>query len=72
MKEECNKPAHTMLWVMKPLLLMAAICSVITSMLLMIRGRKHESLFVGQWVPTLLLLGLYQKLMMMRHHWRHH
>jgi hypothetical protein len=25
-------------------------------------GRQHESLFVGQWAPTFLILGLYNKL----------
>jgi hypothetical protein len=25
-------------------------------------GRKHDSQFVGHWVPTILLLGLYNKL----------
>jgi hypothetical protein len=25
-------------------------------------GRQHEALFVGQWAPTLLILGLYNKL----------
>lgn len=27
-----------------------------------IMGQKHLSLFVGQWAPTLLILGLYNKL----------
>jgi hypothetical protein len=25
-------------------------------------GEKHKSLFVGQWAPTFLILGLYNKL----------
>lgn len=25
-------------------------------------GRKHAAQFVGQWVPTILLLGLYNKM----------
>jgi len=25
-------------------------------------GKWHEGLFIGQWVPTLLILGLYNKL----------
>jgi hypothetical protein len=32
------------------------------SVLLQLSGAKHASLFVGQWVPTLLILGLYNKL----------
>ena len=35
---------------------------VITSVMLQASGRQHTSLFVGQWVPTLLILGLYNKL----------
>ncbi|WP_337176182.1 hypothetical protein [Paludisphaera sp.] len=25
-------------------------------------GRKHDAQFVGQWVPTILLLGIYNKM----------
>ena len=32
------------------------------SLLLQVTGHKHTSLFVGQWAPTLLILGLYNKL----------
>jgi hypothetical protein len=32
------------------------------SLLLKLRGREHDALFVGQWVPALLLMGLYNKL----------
>jgi hypothetical protein len=30
--------------------------------MLKLLGREHVSLFVGQWAPTLLILGLYNKL----------
>lgn len=33
-----------------------------TSALLHLAGRKHDALFVGQWVPTILIMGLYNKL----------
>jgi hypothetical protein len=26
-------------------------------------GKDHEALFVGQWAPTFLILGLYNKLL---------
>ena len=29
---------------------------------LKLAGRRHEALFVGQWAPTFLLLGIYNKL----------
>jgi hypothetical protein len=32
------------------------------SLILKLTGRRHDALFVGQWVPTLLLLGVYNKL----------
>ena len=42
--------------------LWAAGTSVCGALLLQVMGKKHESLFVGQWAPTLLVLGLYNKL----------
>jgi len=44
------------------LFLWAAGASVCSSLLLRLSGREHASLFVGQWAPTLLILGLYNKL----------
>src|SRR5947209_6045376 len=44
------------------LFLWAAGGSIAASLILQFAGRKHESLFVGQWAPTLLILGLYNKL----------
>jgi hypothetical protein len=44
------------------LFLWAALGSIGGSLLLQFSGRKEESLFVGQWAPTLLILGLYNKL----------
>jgi hypothetical protein len=43
------------------LFLWAAGASIIGSLALQFTGHKHESLFVGQWAPTFLLLGLYNK-----------
>lgn len=33
-----------------------------TSLLLHLAGKKEDAQFIGQWVPTVLLLGLYNKL----------
>jgi len=47
-------PSDTFLWL--------AIGSMAVSASLRIGGNKHASLFVGQWAPTFLLLGVYNKL----------
>jgi len=44
------------------LFLWAAGASILGSLCLQASGRQHESLFVGQWAPTFLILGLYNKL----------
>ena len=44
------------------LFLWAAGASIATSLTLKILGKDHEALFVGQWAPTLLILGVYNKL----------
>jgi len=44
------------------LFLWAALGSIGASLLLQCTGQKQESNFVGQWAPTFLLLGLYNKL----------
>jgi hypothetical protein len=41
--------------------LIGAVASVGTSLSLRLLGRHHDALFVGQWAPTLLLVGLYSK-----------
>ena len=47
-------PSDTFLW--------AAVSAMAGSMMLQMSGRKHESLFVGQWVAPFLLFGIYNKL----------
>jgi len=42
--------------------LTCAIGAIGASALLHLAGRKQDSQFVGHWVPTILLLGLYNKL----------
>jgi hypothetical protein len=47
-------PSDAFLW--------AAGASMATSLILKMLDRHHEALFVGQWAPTILILGLYNKL----------
>lgn len=44
------------------LFLWAAVGSIATSLTLKIMRRDTDALFVGQWAPTFLILGLYNKL----------
>lgn len=53
-KQTAKLPSDTFLW--------AAGASIVASLALQIMGRKTESNFVGQWAPTFLILGLYNKL----------
>ena len=39
-----------------------AVGSIGLSLTLRLLGQKHAAEFVGQWVPTILILGLYNKL----------
>lgn len=47
-------PSDTFLWL--------AGGSILGSLALKIAGKDHEALFVGQWAPTFLLLGVYNKI----------
>jgi hypothetical protein len=47
-------PSDIFLW--------AALASIATSLVLQIMGLKKKALFVGQWAPTFLLFGIYNKL----------
>ena len=51
-------PSDVWLW--------AAIAAMGVSFTLMLAGRKHESLFVGQWPAPFLLFGTYNKLVKQR------
>lgn len=44
------------------LFLWAAFGSIGASLALQLAGRQHVSQFIGQWAPTFLILGLYNKL----------
>jgi len=42
--------------------LTAAVASIGLSLAMQLTGNKHKSLFIGEWVPTILILGLYNKI----------
>lgn len=44
------------------LFLWAAFGSIAGSLAFNVSGKSHAALFVGQWVPTFLLLGIYNKM----------
>jgi hypothetical protein len=44
------------------LFLWAALGSIGGSLMMKMAGRDQDALFVGQWAPTFLILGLYNKL----------
>lgn len=47
-------PSDTFLWL--------AFGSILASLTLQMMGRKRDAVFVGQWAPTFLILGTYNKL----------
>ena len=53
-EQTAKLPSDTFLW--------AAGASIVASAALQLMGNRHGSVFVGQWAPTLLILGLYNKL----------
>lgn len=53
-QQTAKLPSDWFLW--------AAVGSIATSLTLQVSGQKHASTFVGQWAPTFLILGLYNKL----------
>ena len=53
-EQTAKLPSDTFLWM--------AISSMAISATMQVLGNKHASLFVGQWAPTFLVLGIYNKL----------
>lgn len=53
-EQTAKLPSDTFLW--------AAGVSIAASAALQVMGNSKASVFVGQWAPTLLILGLYNKL----------
>lgn len=52
--EEPKLPTDLFLWF--------AGASILGSLFFQVSGRKENAMFVGQWVPTLLILGVYNRL----------
>jgi hypothetical protein len=50
------------------LFLWGAVGSMVVSAALQATGRKNASMFVGQWAPSFLILGLYNKLVKLEGH----
>lgn len=53
-RQTAKLPSDTFLW--------AAFASIALSLVLRATDRRDDAIFVGHWAPTLLLLGLYNKL----------
>ena len=53
-QQTAKLPSDTFLW--------AALGSIGVSLVLMVTGDEKKAHFVGQWAPTLLILGLYNKM----------
>jgi hypothetical protein len=53
-KQTARVPSDAFLW--------AALGSIAASATLQMMGNKQVSVFVGQWAPTFLILGLYNKM----------
>jgi hypothetical protein len=53
-QQTAKLPSDWFLW--------AAFGSIAGSLLLKMNGKDHGALFVGQWAPTFLILGMYNKL----------
>ena len=58
--ETAKLPSDLFLW--------AAIGSMAVSMSLHVAGKKHKSLFFGQWAGPFLLFGIYNKLVKQHGH----
>jgi hypothetical protein len=53
-------PSDVFLW--------SAIGAMATSLVLQLSGKKHTSLFIGQWAAPFLLFGIYNKLVKQHGH----
>jgi hypothetical protein len=59
-EQTAKLPSDAFLW--------AAGAAILGSLTLQVMGRKEESNFIGQWVPTLLIIGLYNKIVKLLGH----
>lgn len=53
-EQTAKLPSDTFLW--------SALAAMGVAMALQMGGKKHESLFIGQWAAPFLLFGIYNKL----------
>jgi hypothetical protein len=53
-QQTAKLPSDTFLW--------AAMGSIGLSLTMMLTGQEKKAQFIGQWAPTLLILGLYNKM----------
>jgi hypothetical protein len=53
-QQTAKLPSDTFLW--------AALGSIGVSLVMMATGQEKRANFIGQWAPTLLILGLYNKM----------
>ena len=53
-EQTAKLPSDTFLW--------AALGSMAVSLALQLSGRQQASLFIGQWAPSFLLFGIYNKI----------
>ena len=53
-EQTAKLPSDTFLWM--------AVGAMAASASLQMMGNRHVSLFIGQWAPTFLILGVYNKL----------
>ena len=53
-QQTAKLPSDVFLWM--------AVGAMATSATLQMMGRQHVSLFIGQWAPSFLLFGIYNKL----------
>jgi hypothetical protein len=53
-EQTAKLPSDTFLWM--------AVGAMAASATLQMTGKRHVSLFIGQWAPTFLIFGLYNKL----------
>ncbi|MEI6946518.1 hypothetical protein V9K67_04900 [Paraflavisolibacter sp. H34] len=59
-EQTAKLPSDTFLWL--------ALGSMAVSLTLQALGQKHKSLFVGQWAPSFLLFGIYNKIVKLEGH----
>ena len=53
-EQTAKLPSDTFLWL--------AVAAMGVSMALQLSGKRHASIFIGQWAPSFLLFGVYNKL----------